>query len=101
MQTVSLFDILQKKFIGVDDLRRGLSRIINKRLRKEKEIVITQHGKPQAVLVDLNSYLEFEELQEQKADSDPKLIKQINDAIADVRKGNGIPADEVFKELGI
>ncbi len=101
MQTLSFSDILQKKFIGVDDLRRELTTIL-KKLKKEKgEVVITQHGKPQAVLVDLKSYLEFEELQEQIADSDPKFVKEINAAIADVRKGNGIPADEVFKKLGI
>ena len=101
MQTLSFSDILKKKFIGVDGLRRELTRIINKLRKEGGEIVITQHGKPQAVLVNLKSYLEFEELQEQKADSDPKLVKSLNDAIADVRAGNGISAEEVFKKLGV
>lgn len=97
MQTVALSDLLQKKFIGLDDLRRDLSGILGK-LSKTGEIVITQHGKPQAMLVDLESYIE---MQEQIADSDPKLIKELNEAIADVKAGNGIPAEQVFKELDL
>ena len=101
MQTLSLSDILQKKFIGVDDLRRELTRIINKLRKEGGEIVITQHGKPQAVLVNIQSYLEFEELQEQKADSDPKLIREINAAVKDARAGNVVDADKVFRDLGL
>jgi len=100
MQTLSFSDILQKKFVDVSDLRHRLTNILSK-LPKEGEIVITQRGKPKGVLIDMASYLEWEELQEQIADSDPKLVKELNAAIADVRKGNGIPADEVFKKLGI
>lgn len=100
MQTTTLSDILKKKFIGTDDLRRQLTDILNQ-LPKEKEIVITQHGKPQAVLIDLDTYLAIEELQEQIADNDPKLVKELNEAIADVKAGNGIPAEKVFKDLGI
>ena len=48
--------------------------------------------------MDLESYLE---LQEQIADADPKLIQEINEAVADVKAGNGIPAEQVFKELNI
>ena len=100
MQTLSFSDVLQKKVVDVDDLRNRLTNILAK-LPKEGEIVITQRGKPKGVLIDMASYLEWEELQEQIADSDPKLVKELNAAIADVRKGNGIPADEVFKKLGI
>jgi len=100
MQTLSFSDALQKKVVDVDDLRNRLTNILAK-LPKEGEIVITQRGKPKGVLIDMASYLEWEELQEQIADSDPKLVKELNAAIADVRKGNGIPADEVFKKLGI
>jgi prevent-host-death family protein len=96
MQTLT--NILQKKFVGTDDLRKNLTSILDNLSEKGGEIILTQHGKPQAILLNLEAYLE---LQEQLADSDPKLIKEINDAIADVEAGNGIPADEVFKQLGI
>lgn len=93
MQTLRLSDILQKKFIGTDDLRRQLTDILDQLPKEGGELVITQHGKPQAVLMDLDSYLE---LQEQMADADPELIEEINEAIADVKAGNGIPAEKVW-----
>lgn len=98
MQTLNLANILQKKFIGTDDLRKKLSEILDELPKGEGEMIITQHGKPQAVLMDLDSYLE---LQEQMADADPELIEEINEAIADVKAGNGIPAEKVWEELGI
>jgi len=101
MQTLSLSDTLQKKVISVDELRRGLTTILRKLKREKGEVVIAQRGKPQAVLVDLKSYLKFEELQEQIADSDPKLVKEINVALKDAKAGNVVDADTVFKELGI
>lgn len=94
MQTFGHF--LQKKFIGTDELRRQLTEILDKLPQEGGEVVITQRGKPQAVLVDVESYLE---LQEQLADLNPKLIKQVNTALADVRAGNGVPAEEVFKSF--
>jgi prevent-host-death family protein len=94
----TLTNILQKKFVGTDDLRKNLTSILDGLSENGGEVILTQHGKPQAILLNLEAYLE---LQEQLADSDPKLIKEINDAIADVEAGNGIPADEVFKQLGI
>lgn len=98
MQTINLASLLQKRFIGTDDLRRQLSDILDKLPKEGGELVITQHGTPQAVLMDLDSYLE---LQEQLVDSNPELIKEINEAIADVKAGNGVPAKQVFKELNI
>jgi len=96
----SISDILQKKFIGTDELRRELTDIIDS-LPKEKELIITQHGKPQAVLVDLDSYIKQEELLEQLADSNPQLIKRVNKAVSEVKKGKRIPTEKVFKDLGI
>jgi prevent-host-death family protein len=96
MQTLG--QVLQKKFIGTDELRKELTSILDKLPEEGGEIVVTQHGKPQAILVDLDTYLE---LQEQIADHNPKLIKDVNDAIADVKKGHGISAQKVFDELGI
>lgn len=98
MQTLNLANILQKRFIGTDDLRRQLTEILDQLPKDGGELVITQHGKPQAVLMDLESYLE---LQEQMADADPELIEEINEAIADVKAGNGVPAEKVWEELGI
>lgn len=93
--------LLQKQFIGVDKLRRELTKILDNLPKKGGEIVITQHGKPKGILVDVGSYLATEELLERIADSDPKLIREINIAIADVKAGHGIPAEKVWEQLGI
>lgn len=100
MQTTDVYSLLDKKFIGTDDLRKRLTVILNK-LPLEREVIITQNGKPRGVLLDIKSYLEVEELLEQIADADPKLIKRVNKAVEDVKKHGGIPAEEVWKELGI
>ncbi len=98
MQTLNLTNFLQKRFIGADELRRQLTEILIKLPKEGGEIVVTRHGKPQAVLVDLESYLE---LQEQLADADSGLIKDTNEAIADVKARGGKEAAKVFKDLGL
>ncbi len=100
MHTINIRSVLDKKFVGADDLRHELTNILNN-LPKEGEVIITQHGQPKGVLMDIKSYLEIEELYEQLADLDPKLIKRVNAAVEDVRKHGGIPAEKVWKELGI
>jgi prevent-host-death family protein len=97
MQIQNVKHLIKNKFIGTDDLRKDLSKILEN--LDEGEIVVTQHGKPQAVLLDIEEYID---LQEQLADANnPTLIKEINEAIEDVEKGHGIPAQKVFDELGI
>lgn len=100
MQTINIANLLDKKFVGADDLRKELTDILNG-LSNEGEVVITQHGQPKGVLMNIESYLQIEELYEQLADLDPKLIKRVNAAVADTKKHGGIPAKQVWKQLGI
>ncbi len=100
MQTLNLANILQNKFIGTDDLRKSLSEILDK-LPKEKRLVITQHGQPKGALIDLDTLIKLEELEDELADYDPKLVKKLNKALDDVKKNGGIPAEQVWKQLGI
>lgn len=100
MQTLNLANILQNKFIGTDDLRKSLSEILDK-LPEEKRLVITQHGQPRGALIDLDTLIKLEELEDDLADYNPKLIKKLNKALVDVKKNGGIPAKQVWKELGI
>ncbi|MDO8452275.1 MAG: type II toxin-antitoxin system Phd/YefM family antitoxin [bacterium] len=100
MQTLSLSSLLDRKFVGSDDLRKGLTRILSK-LPKDKELVITQNGKPRGVLMDLQTYLKVQELMDGVADYEPKLVKRVNLAVKDARKGNTFDARKVFKEMGL
>ncbi|OGE36311.1 hypothetical protein A3B45_02295 [Candidatus Daviesbacteria bacterium RIFCSPLOWO2_01_FULL_39_12] len=54
MQIDSLLD---KKFIGTDELRKKLTKILNELSQKGGELIVTQHGIPKAVLMDIESYI--------------------------------------------
>lgn len=100
MQMINITDLLEKRFIGADDLRKQLTNILNG-LAKNKEVVITQHGRPKGILLDIATYIKMQELADGLADYDPKFIKKMNRVLDDVKKHGGISADKVWEELGI
>lgn len=90
-------DTLKKKFIGVDDLRRDLSDILDKLPQENSELVITQHGKPKAILLDLNTYLELTDIQEDVIQ--PGYINSLYEELGKVKKGKGISHEDLVKKL--
>lgn len=99
MQTYPIGNLLKKKFIGADDLRRDLSDIIDKLPHEQSEIVITQHGEPKAVLVDLNIYLQLTDIQEDVIQ--PGYIDSLYKELEAVKKGKGISHEDLVKKLKI
>lgn len=99
MNLFPLKQILRKKFIGADDLRRDLSNIIEKFPEKPDEIVITQHGTPKAVLIDLNTYLELTDIQEDIIQ--PGYIDSLYKELEMVKRGKGISHKDLVKKLKI
>lgn len=97
MQTYPIRQILKKKFIGADDLRRDLSDIIDKFPAEQNEIVVTQHGKPKAVLLDLNTYLELTDIQEDVIQ--PGYIDSLYKELEAVKKGKGISHKDLLQKL--
>ena len=75
------------KIIPVSDLRRNVSQIIKGLLQKDDTVYITQHGRPQAVLV---SYEHYEQLLEQAKQStarpDAKTVRNNPEMIALVER---------------
>lgn len=100
MQTLDIASLLNKKFVGTNELRRDLPKILNQ-VPRQGEVVVTQHGKPKVVIIDIETYLKIQELEDELSDYDPKLVKEVNRALAGVKKHGGIPAEKVWKELGI
>lgn len=99
MQTSNLAEVLQKKFIGTEELRRQLSDILNRLPKEGGELVVTQHGIPQAVLIDLESYLNlYETLDDLQK---PGFIESIYEGLRDIDKGKGISHEQLKKNLGI
>lgn len=99
MQTYPLAQILKKRFLGADDLRKSLSDIIEKLPDEKNEIVITQHGKPKAVLLDINTYLELTDIKEDIIQ--PGYIDLLYKELEAVKKGKGISHDELVKKLKV
>ncbi len=95
MQTLT--NILHKKFIGTDDLRKNLTSVLSDLSKTGSEIIVTQHGKPQAILVDLNAYLEQQETLEDL--STPGFIESIHKGVQEVRAGKGITLEQLKKDL--
>ena len=59
------------KIIPVSDLRRSVSQIIKGLLQEDDTVYITQHGRPQAVLVSYDHYENLlAQVQEQSAVTD-------------------------------
>ena len=99
MQTLSTIDLVRKKFIGTDDLRKRLSDILDKLPDEGGEIIVTQHGKPQAILIDLQSYLDLYEnlgyLQ------NPDFIESIHQGAREIKQGKGITMEQLKKNLSL
>lgn len=97
MQTVNLAEAIKKKFIGADDLRRQLSDILEKFPSENSELVITQHGEPKAILLDLNTYLQLVDIQEDIIQ--PGYIDSLYKELEKVKKGKGIKHEDLMKKL--
>lgn len=97
MQTLTTAQLIQRKYVGSDDLRKKLTDILNKLPEEGGEIIVTQHGKPQAVLLDLQSYLDLYETIEDL--QTPGFIDSIHKAAEEIRKGKGITHEQLLKEL--
>lgn len=95
MQTLA--NILQKKFIGTDELRKDLTDILDKLPEEGGQIVVTHHGKPKAILTDLNAYIEQQETLEDLAR--PGFIESLHQAADEVRQGKGITHEQLLKNL--
>lgn len=99
-------DILETPFVGTHELRKNLPLLLAQLQRKGEGMVVTQNGKPAAMLLSVKRYLEMkmllEELEEAvKELADKDYIATLLKAEAEVRAGKGIPAEEVFKKLGL
>jgi len=95
-----MLNFLNNPFIGAYELRKNLPRIL-KALKEEQEgpIVITQQGKPAAVVMAVEYYLELIEAIRDLAE--PGYIEELNKAVEEVKKGKGMSAERLYKELGL
>jgi prevent-host-death family protein len=69
-----------------DDFSRYL------RMAAKEEVVITRHGRPAGVLIGFESEDDWFEYRLEK---DPSILAQVAEARAALRRGEGIPFEEI------
>lgn len=99
MQTLSTADWVRKKYIGTDDLRKRLTEILDKLPEEGGEVIVTQHGQPQAILVALDSYLDLYETIEDL--QRPNFIESIHEGAREIEQGKGLTMAQLKKNLGL
>lgn len=92
-------ELLRSQFVGMHELRTKLPKVLEALRADGTEVVITRQGKPTAVIVDVEHYLEVQEAL--KEFSDPAYLSDLLAAREEIRQGNGIPAEEVFRQKGV
>lgn len=92
-----MLNLLQNQFIGVYELRKTLPKVLSFLKKENEAVVVTRQGKPAAVMMDIEYYLE---LQEALGDlTEPGYTDQLNEAVEDVKKRKGVPAQKLYKQL--
>lgn len=83
--------------LDISEARKQLNSI-DERLKDERVIVITRHGKQVFAVVDLEYLSAVKETIEIL--SDPEAMQMLQQSIADIRAGRLHDHDDVEKELG-
>ena len=73
------------KQIALSEVKDGLSHILHE--AEKKEIVITRHGKPAGILIGFSSEDDWFEY---RLENDPRFLKRVAKARADIISGKGI-----------
>ncbi len=80
------------KRVSLSEVKDDLSRYL--RLAQDENIVITRHGKPAGVLVGFESE---EDWFEYRLEMDPRFLRRIERARADLRSGRGVRLEDLPK----
>lgn len=94
-----MLGLLKNSFVGVHELRKNLTSLLSSLKENGSEIVITQQGKPVALLISVEKYLEIKEALAEF--SDPQYLAELLEAKKQIREGKGISAEAVFSKKGL
>ncbi len=94
-----MHEILRSQFVGMNELRQKLPKLLEGLAQEGADVVITRQGKPAAVLINVEKYLEVQ--QALREFSDPRYLAELLKARQEIRQGEGIPAEEVFRKKGL
>ena len=94
-----MVELLRNPFVGVHELREKLTTLLLSVKERGLEVIITQQGKPVALLMNIDKYLEIKDAMEEF--SDPQYLSDLLEAKREIKQGKGIPAQEVFAKKGL
>lgn len=83
------FDI--RNITSITDFRNNIKKYIKEISVQKIPIILTQHGKSAAVILDVEKY---QEMQDQI-----DFMRKVTLGLKDIREGQTIPADDVFDEI--
>ena len=81
------------KEVPVSEVKDDPSRFL--RQAESQDIVITRHGKPAGVLIGFESEDDWIEY---RLENDPRFLRRIEQARADLRAGHGVRLEDVALE---
>ncbi len=90
-----MLGLVRNPFVGVHELRKNLTSLLASVRENGSEVVITHQGKPVAILIGVEKYLEMKEAISEF--SDPEYLEKVLEAKREICEGKGIPAEAIFK----
>ena len=91
-------ELLENPFVGVHELRKDLTALLEQVHKESVDLVVTQQGKPVAVMMSVEKYLE---LQQALRDlSDQEYVQALREARREIKEGKGVALEKALKELG-
>ncbi len=85
--------------ISIGELRAQLSEVVERVHKNSDCCVVTHHGKPKVVMMNIDDYEGLMETIEIM--SDKKLVRGLRQAEKEMKAGKGVPLEEVHKRLEI
>ena len=76
--------------VSIAEVKDDLSRYL--RVAEKEEVIITRHGQPAGVLIGCESEDDWFEY---RLERDPKFLAQVSEARAALRRGEGIPLENI------
>ena len=101
-----MINALSLPFIGSHELRKDLTRLLDSVKKTNEPVVITNQGKPTAILTSVENYNQLQEMIDElqlaiRELTDKEYIKTLIDEKKKIRSGKGIPAKDLYREIGI
>jgi antitoxin YefM len=86
-----MYNIDIRNITPLTDFRNNIKKYLEEISIRKKTIILTQHGKSAAVIMDAEKYQEMQDQIE--------FMKKVTLGLEDYREGRTVPVDSVFKEI--